>query len=512
LRAQDTKNIIIINCRSSRVKYLPMYEIFLADRIEKTMRIKPKIITLFDEENPHFLLEDIKNKDDLIIFWEYFTTKSSGYLGRYFGIARFLKSQVKNPLFFGGFWPTTHGRYFKEFDIFDHLFEGYSIDKVVKELGVYNNASARYLDVRGAVDWNRYELNLDYLHNKDVYFHDKTLWGYLSSFSCPRDCKFCFANSARNDGSHFSARSTENVKKDIDSLIKKYGDIKEIVIKDLNFFYDKKRAFGILNYINSKKIKTSVNLDVTIYDIDEEFLERLGVSGVLSELYLGIESFSEDARKRVGKPFTTERLEKVFEMADRYEIGLTGNIILGLPWQDEDEIKDAVNKALFYMKKYKNVHIAMNVWKPEYGSDLQREYCRDLHEKISFYDLIEVYKNNVSGLQEKLYGEKFNFIDLEKVHNCIKMVMNAKRMKKTSGSRLGRYIIDFIKATYESQFKEPYFRNRVVSHTLKRKRVDFMLNSMALLLARRIDSVFFKNALRKMFKFSKQGKGQGEKL
>jgi len=495
------ENILMINCRSSEVRYFPMYEIFLAGEIEKTLGIKVRIITVFKKQNPHFLLEHIKHKNDLIIFWEFFTTKAPSYLHKYFEIARFLKSHARNKLFFGGFWSTTHGRYFREFDIFDHLFEGYSIDKVVEKIQIYNSNSLRYLDARGCVDWDKYDLNMDYLYKRNNYFHSNAFLGYLSSFSCPLNCKFCFANSAKNDGSPFSARSIYKVKKDIDLLAEKYDDIEEILIKDLNFFYNKKRAFEILNYINSKKIRIAVNLDVTIYDINEEFLDQLRTLGINSDLYFGLESFNEKTRRTLGKAFTTERLNKTFEMMDKYGINLTGNIILGLPWQNKDEVEDAINQALSYMKEYKNVYIALNVWKPEYGTDLQRTYCRNLHQKLSFEDLIEVYKNKVSKYQEKLYGEKFNFTNLEKVHNCIRVIMRAKRVKNTSSNKAGKRVLEFIRLAYEKQLKEPYFRNKLISFTLERKKVDIITRYIFPLFKHKFNLTFFRKIIEKFFRF-----------
>jgi radical SAM superfamily enzyme YgiQ (UPF0313 family) len=475
-----------------------MYETFLAGRIEQALGINVKVITVFDWQNPDFLLKNIETEHDLIIFWEYFTTKAPSYLHKYFETAHFLKTRRKNTLLLGGFWATTHGRYFEEFQIFDHLFEGYSIDRVVEEIEQHNGAFPRHIDVRGPLDWDEYDLSVEYLHDKNAFFQHNTFYGYLSSFSCPRNCSFCFANSARNYGSRFSARSVAKVKEDIDLIIHEYPRIKRIVIKDLNFFYNKKRAFEILSYIKEKGLRTAVNVDVTIYDIDETFVDNLNTLGIVPDLYFGLESFVEETRRKLGKPFTTDHLERTFEMMNRHGISLTGNIILGLPWQRRNEVEEAIRKALCYMRKYRNVYIAMNVYKPEYGSDLQKEYFPDLHRKLSFQDLIEIYKNNVSKYRAVLYGDNFNSIDLEKVHNCIRVVMNAKRAQNYSNSKLRKRALEFMRSLYERQLREPYFRNKIISRSLKKKTVDVITRFMLSPLATDTAPTLFKKAVRRI--------------
>jgi radical SAM superfamily enzyme YgiQ (UPF0313 family) len=504
------ENILIINCRSAEVRYLPMYEIFLAGELMRISNMNVKIITVFASEDPRFLLHHIQHEEDLIIFWEYFTTKAFSYLHKYFEVANFLKTRVKNTLLFGGFWPTTHGRYFDEFAVFDHLFEGYSVEKVVEAIKKLGSGLAKFIDVRGAVDWNKYDLNLDYLNDKNNYFYKNVLPGYLSSFSCPRNCKFCVANSVRNDGSLFSARSAEKVQKDVELIVEQFPTVEQIVIKDLNFFYDKKRAFQILDYIKSKELRASVNVDVTIYDINEKFLEKLSVLGVVSDLYFGLESFKSETRRRVGKPFGIERLEKTFELVDHYNINLTGNVILGLPWQDKEEVDDSISKALFYMRKYQNVFIAMNVYKPEYGSDLQREYFADLHERLSFRELIELYKNNVSQFQERVYGREFSYIDLERVHNCIRMVMRSKRAKNFSRSKVGKVILEFIRTSYEKQLKPPYFGSKILSLTLERRKVDWLVRYILPLFRYQIGMIVMKDPT-KIFDFFKGRHSKSDK-
>jgi|GEM_PF-2428174 len=488
------QNVLLVNCRSPKLRYFPMYEAFLARELETHFGKKVKIVTLFDKQSPASLLEHIESDDDLIVFWEYFTTKAKSYLFKYFEVANYLKNTVKNPLLFGGFWPTTHGRFYKAFEVFDHLFEGYSIDRTVQAIGQFSPSTPRFVDVRGETDWDKYELDFKYFNNKHDYYFGEAFWGYLTSISCTRNCTFCWVNSARNDGSGYSERSVQKVMRDIDLIIENYPDVEKIMIKDLYFFAKEKRAFEILDYILEKGLKTEFNLDVTVYNLREDFLKKVAAMGLVTDLFFGLESFNDETRKRVGKPYTKEKLEEAFRLVDKYGINLTGNVILGLPWQDKSEITDAINQALYYSRKHKHVYISMNVLKPEYGTDLQLEYFDDLHERFTFDDLIDLYNNIASDVQDRLYGDKFSFIDLEKVHLCVRVINRAKRASMMASNRFKVRLFTKIRQLYENQLSEPFFNNKLVAYTLVKRRVD-LIGRLLFIFARRIDGSFFKDAL-----------------
>jgi len=470
------KKIVIVDCRSKGVRYLPQYELFLASELEEKTVSCPKIITIFPSTNFYRILEKLAQAD-LILLWEFFSTKSYSYLSLYFEIARFLKKKnLSTPLVFGGYWATTHGRYFKEFKVFDYILEGFSFEKITDILANFSGSKGRFFDARGRVDWNKYDLNLKYLDNKYSYFSDCTLWGYLTSFGCPLNCKFCYANALRNYQTDFSARSVEKVKKDIDLFLSEYKNMRGISIKDLNFFYNKERAFEILRYINSKGIQVNINLDATVKDMDETFFKRLQSLGINKHIYFGLESFTDETRKRVGKFYTSAELENVFRLAEKYNVDLTGNVILGFPWQTKEMIVEEIKRALFYIDKFKNVYIMMNVYKPEYGTDLQQMYFKDLHQRISFPQLIEVYKNRVRKLQKTVYGKNFDYIDFERVFNCLRVIAHLKRYMQRLESKVSKYPFIYLIYVFKTQLtKEPFFRNKLIKFILKREVTDLFI-------------------------------------
>ena len=354
------KQILIVNCRSNKVRYLPQYELFLSNRLEEKLGIVPKILTVFPKSNFLKILREIQKKE-LVIFWESFSTKAYSYLSIYLHLAKFLKKRIETPLMFGGYWATTHGRYFKEFDVFDYILEGFSIERIAEVLVHFPSFDGKFINVRGQLDWNKYELNLKYLCNKYDYFRDRILWGYLTSFSCPRNCKFCSVNAFRNYGTDFSARDIEKIKNDVELFIKEFHNLKGVIIKDLNFFYDKRRAFQILEYLSFRSLNIEVNLDATVEEMDEDFFKRISKLGVCRNVYFGLESFSEDTRRKVGKYYSSEALQRVFGLSEKYDISLTGNVILGFPWQSKESIIEEIKDTIHTARQWITVHMLIDV-------------------------------------------------------------------------------------------------------------------------------------------------------
>jgi radical SAM superfamily enzyme YgiQ (UPF0313 family) len=437
-----------------------MYELFLAEAM-KTHGLSQEIqiYTLLKKENPKKHFNEWRDAD-LIICWEFFSTKAPAYVLKYFELASIIKAELNVPLYFGGFWATAYGRYFEEFSVFDKIIEGYSIDCLVDSLSADIMTDNRFIDSSGDSNYEKYPLNLSYLATPGKYIFDNTLYGYISSFGCPRNCTFCFSNSARKVGSGFSARNIEQIKEDIDTLDNFYH-FRSIVPKDLNIFYNKNRAFEFLEYLKDKGKRISVNLDVTVKDIDEYFFRKIREFGIIGDLYIGLESFNPEARKKVGKPFSTEELESAFELADKYEINITGNIILGFPWQTSEDVREEIKMALYYINRYKHVHIMMNIFIPEYGTDIQEEFFNDLHTKLSFQELVDIFLIDVVKHQSDIYGTQFSIIDVGKLFNAMRLINWSKRFEnKTYGIR--KNVLIAFRRLIEKDLEYPYFKSYFV--------------------------------------------------
>ena len=118
----------------------------------------------------------------------------------------------------------------------------------------------------------------------------------------------------------------------------------------------------------------------------------------------------------------------------------------------------------------------MNVYKPEYGTELQIRYFNDLHLKINFFQLIELYRNKVRYSQETIYGSRFNSLNLEEVFNCFRVIAHLKRYRYKLNFNISRELFLFLENIYKNQANQLFSRNKFVRFTLRRETTDFLLN------------------------------------
>ncbi|MFX0097205.1 MAG: B12-binding domain-containing radical SAM protein [Candidatus Hodarchaeota archaeon] len=486
------ENVYILNFRSREVRYLPTYELLLADGLSN-YNCNIEIITIFAYEDYKPYIKRFSKPGSLVLCWESFGTKAPTYIRSYFEFASRFKAVCTNPIYFGGFWATCYGPYFKEFEAFDKILIGYSINKLTEYLRKDQDETGKYVDLTGASNYESYKIFPHFLSTKGKYIVNGALLGYMTSFSCRRNCRFCFANSARNVKAPFAARSLEQVKEDLDVLDDCYK-FKGIGIKDLDFFYDEDRAFGILDYLNSKGKKVEINLDITLKQIKESLLRKLKKYGV-RDLYFGLESFEEQSRKRIGKYFRNEELEKAFSLADSVGFQLIGNVIMGLPWQTAEEVQSTIRKALYYIERYRNVFIMLNALKPEYGTEIQRRYFPKMHNDFSFDDIVDIYLNNVKKYQERLYGKAFNSMDIEKVFNCMRLINFFKRVENISPYKVRNSVLRLIRRRLGRWvLTKPDFKGLVASVILRRNVVTEIDRIVVM-----IFSLSFSRVIKKIF-------------
>jgi radical SAM superfamily enzyme YgiQ (UPF0313 family) len=242
----------------------------------------------------------------------------------------------------------------------------------------------------------------------------------------------------------------------------------------MNVFYDQDRAFKILEILREKGKEVGVNLDITIKDFNEQLVLKTKEYGI--DFFIGLESFNLETRKKIGKPFSDEELEAVFEIAEKNKIDLTGNVLLGLPWQTLEEINNDIKKILYYTDRYKYVFLKMSIFKPEYGTDIQKDYFDHLHSHLNFKDIVEIYLNKVAKYQDIVYGEKFKSIDFEKLFYLLLHLMNIKRVLNKDIPKLSRRILVFFKEYLERHLMSQTYKSNIITKLLLRNDYSSFIN------------------------------------
>ncbi len=413
------KKIFIVNVRKDASGFLPMEECFLATCLVEMGVNEVEVRSVFPEEIQACADEygSIGKGDAIVLLWENAFYKSVQTLLEYFDLAKAIRDQSYIFLIAGGYWASTLPQYYPEqFSSFDMIMDGFSIPKVAEVLHKIAKGEilASRLDVRGEVDFNAWKLELKWCSTLEKYKCNSYLSGYRTTFGCPFNCYFCYNNTLQTMESRYSERSLDLICGDLEEIKNYYGNI-PIQLKDRNFFFNKERAFQIMKLLSDYGFPVESNIDVTVKDASEDVFANCAQYGI-GNMFFGLESFHASSLKCFNKVYPIEKLEQIFALADKYEIALSGCILLGLPWQSTESICEDVERAFSYMKNYKMLRININSYSPLPETTLQRKYFPDVFSKFSLEELYDIYNFRMDqDLQFRLYGSVFKDFNFEKL-------------------------------------------------------------------------------------------------
>ena len=163
-----------------------------------------------------------------------------------------------------------------------------------------NNLKYNYIkDINNVafIDFEKYSILKEYFVKRDGFKRAFTL---ETSRGCPHNCFFCH-NSAHKSPYRFI--SAKNVIEIINSLTMKY-EFDGLIFQEDNFFANKTRIMGILNYLKTRgdigwKANSRVDYFVKFIN-DQKFMEILIQSGC-KVLQFGIESGSKKILEMINK-------------------------------------------------------------------------------------------------------------------------------------------------------------------------------------------------------------------
>lgn len=437
------------------MRYLPMYELFLGDALKKRGVEEVYIHTLMADEPFSSLTETLNHSDGPVLFWESLSSKSVGYISNGMDFCGYFKSRTHRPLFLGGYWASTVAKEFNEFEMFDYIIQGYGFEAVVDHL-LSPEPAGHYLDAHSPCDWNAHDLALDCLVSPEKYYREseKFLTGYISSFACPNKCGFCYNTVLKSLDSDYWARDLDKVFADLDKLDELYG-FERIQLKDLNFFYETERAFAILDYLQENGKKCQRGLDLHVQDASEELFQRMSKYGV-SEIWIGLEAFSRTELARMDKEYDTSKVERIFAWGGKYGIEVYGNIMLGAPWQTRESVEVMIARALEIINTHSNARIMFNAMRPVMGSPIQVKYFPDVARGRSFNDMVEMFAFRLNKNQNEVYGEDFDFIDIEKTYKAFFLINRFASIGMHSGA-VGKWFMRQLSRLVQTQLKPPFF-------------------------------------------------------
>lgn len=166
----------------------------------------------------------------------------------------------------------------------------------------------------------------------------------MTSRGCPASCIYCAVQLVW--GKKYRARSAENVLAEIDLLINRYG-IKELLIEDDNFTFDKKRTEKILDGIIDRgwDITWTTPSGIAIFALDANLLRKIKRSGCTS-ITLAIESGSQRVLNEVvKKPLQLKKVEEIAREAKKVGLKTKAFFMLGIPGETKEEMRQTLELA-----------------------------------------------------------------------------------------------------------------------------------------------------------------------
>lgn len=189
----------------------------------------------------------------------------------------------------------------------------------------------------------------------------------LSSRGCPFNCIFCH-NTWRGIPIRFL--SPEVMIKEIEMLIFNYG-IRYLWFLDDEFFLNKARAKSFCEQIVRKKIKIYWATSVRPDSLDEDLVAAAALAGC-KRLAFGFESGSQRILDILNKRSTVEENLAIAGLCHKYNIEVSGLIMVGNPTETKDDIKLTRD----FIKKSKPDSLCVSVLTPFPGTRLW-EWCRE---------------------------------------------------------------------------------------------------------------------------------------
>lgn len=381
--------------------------------------------------NSEFRKKILFFKPDLIAFS--IVENNYGCAKRLFKIA---KETVKTPIIVGGLFPTTMPQFFIEDNNVDLICIGegeYAIAELAKRLDrnediidipnlivkhngeIIKNNLSKYYDYTPPVfqDWDIF----DKRHLLKPFLGKMQKTGFFETArGCFYNCSYCIN---RINQKIFKGLGKYNREKPIELAISEIEYMKNKFALELVFFNDehflamKKERFEEFCAKYQQRIALPFFI-MTRADslLDEERVKNLKDTGCVT-IGIGVECGNEEFRKKIlNKNISNSVYKKAFGSCHKYGIRTTANIIIGLPFETEENILESAN----FCKKLKARSISLAIFAPYYCTKL-REICIEngfIEDKYN--EQIAIINNSILNMpqlsRKKIEELYYKFTDL----------------------------------------------------------------------------------------------------
>lgn len=258
-------------------------------------------------------------------------------------------------------------------------------------------------------DFNAYPFPARHLLPNELYAEfpteRKNFTVMVTSKGCPMGCLFCEAGRTR-----YNPRGIELVVDEMEECYHKHG-IREIDIFDYEFVIDRKRAIGICNEMQRRKLDLLWACRARIDSMDDELLREMAAAGC-GRIYYGIESGDAEMLERVNKGITLEQVRETIKLTKKHNIRSLGFFLIGSPGETRATIRKTIRFAkslgLDYVQFSKTTAKPLTqLWQDlvrDTGYDYWREYILgNTEEQVLPRPWTELTNDEIDEIARKAY-------------------------------------------------------------------------------------------------------------
>lgn len=165
----------------------------------------------------------------------------------------------------------------------------------------------------------------------------------LSSRGCPYRCTFCLWPGTMV-GRDFRARNPKSVVDEMEYLVKQHG-VDDIYFDDDTMTIDRERMLEICRLIQERELDVHWISMGRVDTVDRELLTEMRKAGC-DNIYLGVESGSEEILDRLKKGIRLSQVEKAFKLAREAGVKTQAFFMLGGPGETKQTLKETIDFSI----------------------------------------------------------------------------------------------------------------------------------------------------------------------
>lgn len=160
----------------------------------------------------------------------------------------------------------------------------------------------------------------------------------ITSRGCPMQCSFC--SSASMHGAKMRMRSTQNIVDEMEFLIKEY-QVETLAFMDDTFTLNRKKVKEVCDEIIKRGLKVMWGCTARVDTLSEDLIATMKEAGCIA-IFMGVESADQQTLDAVNKQTSIDKIRKAFEMSQKQKMRTIASVVLGMPGDTRESIKNTV--------------------------------------------------------------------------------------------------------------------------------------------------------------------------